>query len=107
LSRVAEGDALVKQAADAARPIVIAYDANASEPPPARHLTFGDPWSALVAPVLAGEALLGSIELVDPLDGAPFGKDAEAALRFLAERYGAHVSEHGVDLSRVAKVTED
>jgi hypothetical protein len=47
-----------------------------------RHAVLGGAWSVLVAPVMDGDAVLGAIELLDPLDGSCFDDRHIAAARY-------------------------
>ena len=64
-------------------PCVINHEARAALP---RHSVVGGAWSVLVAPVMDGDAPLGAIELVDPLDGSCFDDRHIAATRYATER---------------------
>jgi len=102
LERVAAEDALIARAARDKGPIVVDYpDAGV---PAERHAFFGDPWSVLVAPIVAGGVVLGAIELVDPRDGAPFDERAKDAVCYVADRFAEFVKERGIDVSRVVRV---
>ncbi len=102
LERVAEDDALIARAARDKGPIVVDYpDAGA---PAERHAYFGDPWSVLVAPIVAGGVVLGAIELVDPRDGAPFDERAKDAVCYVADRFAEFVKERGIDVSKVVRL---
>ena len=101
LSRVARGDALLERAASGGRPVVLDYSATDAPPQSERHAFFGDPWSALIVPIVHGGRTLGFLELIDPIDGAPFGAAAESALSYIAERYAEFVAERGIVLKNV------
>jgi hypothetical protein len=94
-TRTSQADPLVARAARAGRPVVVTYDGipGSEEVPCSRH-TFFDPWSAVLVPVVHGGQLLGLIELIDPLDGAPFGDAAQDALAYVAERLGRFLADH-------------
>ena len=99
LSRVPDTDRVVSAAARKGAPLVIEYSEAAPAAP--RHALFGDPWSALVAPVMVGGVCLAVIELVDPLDGSPFDDVSQGALAYVAERYGEYLREREIVLKNV------
>src|SRR5207249_836860 len=74
--------------------------------PASRHAFFGDPWSVVVVPIEAGGRTLGSIELVDPRVGSPFGEAAVDSLKYIAGRYSKFIKEHGIDVSKIVNVSE-
>jgi GAF domain-containing protein len=104
-----ENDELLARAWRERRGVVVEYDgeggANAKSPTE-RHAFFGDPWSVLVVPVIHGGRVLGAIELVDPIDGAPFGEAAENALKYIAEHYGTFVADRGIALKNLVAIGE-
>jgi hypothetical protein len=102
LSRVPDTDRLVAAAARKGAPLVVEY--NESTPAAPRHAHFGDPWSALVAPVVIGGRCLAVIELVDPLDGSPFDDVSQGALAYVAERYAEYLRERDIVLKNVVAV---
>jgi hypothetical protein len=53
--------------------------------------------------MLAGR-FLGAIELLDPIDGAPFTDDEGHALSYIGEQFGEFVASRGVllDPERIA-----
>jgi GAF domain-containing protein len=101
-----DNDELLARAWREKKAIVVEYDGDAAKPPSERHAFFGDPWSVLVVPVVHGGRVLGMIELVDPLDGAPFGEAAENALKYIAEHYGAFVADRGIALKNLVAIGE-
>jgi hypothetical protein len=82
-SRVAEDDPIVGLALVRGGSVSIEYGSDT--PPPARHAVFGDPWSALVAPIQLEERCVGVLELIDPLDGRSLGESGRHALATIAQ----------------------
>ena len=113
MTRFASGDALVARAVETREPIIESYGADAGAgagagAPRERHAAFGEPWSVVVAPVMRGGRLLGTIELVDPIDGSPFDDRARDALRYVAAQWAELIAERGIRLPRlVAPPTEE
>lgn len=70
-------------------------------PAPPRHAAFGDPWTALVAPVQGAERCVGAIELVDPIDGKSLGDADRRALATVAQHLADFVRRHDLDVARV------
>jgi hypothetical protein len=105
LSRFADSDALLARAVEAREPVVESYDDTTK--PRDRHAAFGEPWSAALAPVVRDGRLLGTIELVDPLDGTPFDSRARDALRYVASQYAELIAERGIRLPRIVAPPAD
>jgi putative methionine-R-sulfoxide reductase with GAF domain len=61
-----------------------------------RFAAIGGAVSVIVAPVMLGGRALGAIEIVNPVDGAPFGEDDGNALAYMAEQFAEFVSSHGL-----------
>src|ERR1019366_6957740 len=76
-------DAIVGLALVRGGPVAVEYGSDT--PPPGRHASFGDPWTALVAPIQLEERCIGVLELVDPLDGRTLGESARHALSTIAQ----------------------
>ena len=72
-----------------------------TRPFPTRYGFFGGAWSALVAPVMEGERILGAIELVDPLDGSCFDERAIAAACYVTQRLAAFLVTFGGTIGKV------
>lgn len=85
-TRVAEDDPFVGLALVRGGPLCIEYGSDT--PPPDRHAAFGDPWSALVAPIQLEERCIGVLELIDPLDGRTLGESARHALTTISQHLG-------------------
>ena len=86
-SQVAEDDALIGMVVLRGGPLSIEYGAD--RPPPERHAAFGDPWAALVAPILIDDRCVGVLELVDPLDGRAVGQSARHTMATIAQHLAA------------------
>ncbi len=61
-----------------------------------RFAAVGGAVSVIVAPVMLGGRALGAIEIINPIDGAPFGEDDGNALAYMAEQFAEFVSSHGL-----------
>jgi GAF domain-containing protein len=81
--RVAEDDPIVGLALVRGGPVSVEYGSDT--PPPERHASFGEPWTALVAPILLEDRCVGVLELVDPLDGRTLGESARHALSTITQ----------------------
>ena len=82
-ARVAEDDPVVGLALVRGGPVSVEYGSDT--PPPARHASFGEPWTALVAPIHLEDRCVGVLELVDPLDGRTLGESARHALSTITQ----------------------
>lgn len=97
-TRVTEDDPVIASALARGGPQSLEYGEVAS--PPERHASFGDPWTALVAPVQGEERCMGAIELVDPIDGKSLGDADRQALATVAQHLADFVRSHGVEVAR-------
>ncbi|HEX5226005.1 MAG TPA: GAF domain-containing protein [Solirubrobacteraceae bacterium] len=97
-TRVPEGDAALAAALARGGPCSVEYDDE--HRPPERHASFGDPWTALVAPVQGEERCMGAIELVDPIDGKSLGDADRQALATVAQHLADFVRAHALDVGR-------
>ncbi|HEX7664989.1 MAG TPA: GAF domain-containing protein [Polyangiaceae bacterium] len=72
-----------------------------------RFQSFGGAKSLVIAPVMLGGRALGAIEIVNPIDGNPFGEDDGNAIAYLAEQFAEFVSSHGLvtDEGRIRKAS--
>src|SRR5262249_28624573 len=61
-----------------------------------RYVALGSVSRVLVCPVIVGARWLGAIELVDPLDGAPFDAVAETAVAYVARHLEEFLTSHSV-----------
>jgi hypothetical protein len=82
-SRVAEDDPIVGLALVRGGPVSVEYGSDT--PPPARHASFGEPWTALVAPITLEDRCIGVLELIDPLDGRTLGESSRHALTTITQ----------------------
>lgn len=59
----------------------------------------------LVCPVLAGARWLGAIEIVDPAHDGAFRSEDVIAARYVAQRYAAYLTSHGMvlDVAAIAR----
>jgi hypothetical protein len=78
-----------------------------TRPSPSRYAFFGGAWSALVAPVMEGEQILGAIELVDPLDGSCFDERAVAAACYVTKRLAELLVPFDGTIGQVIRPPED
>lgn len=96
-TRVAEDDPVVSLCLARGGPTSVEYGTTISTPD--RHAPFGDPWSALVAPIQIAERCIGVLELVDPLDGHSFGESARHGLATIAHHLADFVRGLGPDIA--------
>jgi len=82
-SRVPEDDPIVGLALVRGGPVSVEYGSDT--PPPERHASFGEPWTALVAPIQIEDRCVGVLELIDPLDGRTQGESARHALSTITQ----------------------
>jgi hypothetical protein len=82
-TRVADDDPIVSLALVRGGPVSVEYGSDT--PPPARHASFGEPWTALVAPITLEDRCVGVLELIDPLDGRTLGESARHALSTITQ----------------------
>ncbi len=61
-----------------------------------RYEVIGGAKSLIIAPVLKDGRFLGAIELIDPLDGAPFTEADGNAIAYMSEQYAEFISVRGV-----------
>lgn len=97
-TRVAEDDPVIAAALTRGGPQSLEY--GDARRPPERHASFGDPWTALVAPVQGEERCMGAIELVDPLDGKSLGDADRQALATVAQHLADFVRTHTLVVTR-------
>jgi hypothetical protein len=91
-------DALMTRAGRARKPTVVTYGAEpgAEKAMCPRHALF-DPWSVVLVPVMHDGALVGLLELIDPIDGNPFDDQALSALAYVGSRLGRFLAERAAD----------
>lgn len=99
-TRVPEDDPAIAAALARGGPLSIEYADDRR--PPARHASFGDPWTALLAPVQGSERCMGAIELVDPIDGRSksLGDADRQALATVAQHLADFVRTHSLVVAR-------
>lgn len=70
-----------------------------------RFAALGGPRSVVIAPIMLGGRALGAIEIMNPLDGNPYGDDDGNAVAYMAEQLAEFVSSHGivVDEARIRR----
>jgi hypothetical protein len=93
-SRVAERDPILEMARTRGAPLSVEYGDSLA--PPERHASLGDPWRAVVAPVLVRDECIGALELIDPLEGGRLGAVERATLAAIAQRLASFVFERGL-----------
>jgi hypothetical protein len=99
--RTAESDPILFAAMRKRRALVF-KDATTSEGvrSRSRYQALGGAKSLLVAPVALGGRFLGAIELLNPVDDAPFTDDDGHALSYIAEQLAAFAGTHGIVIER-------
>ncbi|HEX8789951.1 MAG TPA: hypothetical protein VF765_03300 [Polyangiaceae bacterium] len=97
-TRVPETDAAIAATLARGGPQSLEYGERLAPPP--RHASFGDPWTALVAPVQGAERCVGAIELVDPIDGKSLGDADRQALATVAQHLADFVRSHDLVVAR-------
>jgi hypothetical protein len=98
-SRVAQDDPVVALALVRGGPVSVEYGSD--RPPPERHASFGDPWSAFAAPIQIEERCVGLIELVDPLGARTFGRSARHALAAIAQHLAVFIGRRPIVVGNV------
>lgn len=98
LLRTGESDALLAAAMRKRRAVVINDEAEDVGMGAPRFATFGGAKRAIITPVMLAGRFLGVIELVNPVDGAPYTELEGNALTYMAEQYAEFVAGHGVVL---------
>jgi hypothetical protein len=96
-SRIAEDDPILGLSLARGGPTSVEY--STSQGIPERHALFGDPWSALIAPIQLGDQCIGALELVDPLDGRTLGESARHGLATIAHHLADFVRGLGPHIS--------
>ena len=94
-ARIPEDDPIVGLSLVRGGPVSVEYGSDT--PPTPRHAVFGDPWSAIVTPILQGDRCVGVLELVDPLEG-PLGDSARLALDAIAQHTSLFLRGRAVDV---------
>jgi hypothetical protein len=96
LRRYPENDPLLRAAMRKQRATVI-IDARSGDAAAAdRYRVLGGAKSVVVAPVMLAGRFLGALELLDPIDGAPFTDNEGHALSYIGEQFAEFVASRGV-----------
>jgi hypothetical protein len=93
-SRVGLRDGVLTLARLRGAPVSVEYGPTLAPPP--RHDSLGDPWNAVVAPVMVGDECLGALELIDPIDGRAVGAAARGALEAITRRLAEFLGDRRV-----------
>ena len=96
LRRHAESDPLLSAAMRKRRTVVVPDAAQGDAVGLERYSAMGGAKSVMIAPVMQSGRFLGAIELVNPLDGAPWTEDDGNALSYIGEQYAEFVAARGV-----------
>jgi GAF domain-containing protein len=105
LERYPESDVLLAKAMTRRRAIVIADATTNDDALTPRYEALGGAKSVIVAPVMHGGRFIGAIEIVNPIDGAPFDEAEGNALSYIAEQFAEFVAQRGivVDAERISQ----
>jgi putative methionine-R-sulfoxide reductase with GAF domain len=102
LDRHPETDAMLSAAMKKRRAVVVPDATGTSAESVGRFAAITSARSVIVAPVMRGGRFLGAIELLNPLDGAPFTDADGDAISYIAEQYAEFLSSRGVILDAAA-----
>jgi hypothetical protein len=91
-----ESEPMLASAMRRRRAIVVADASKESDALTERFETLGGAKSLIIAPVMQSGRFLGVIEMINPLDGAPFTENEGAAVSYIAEQYAEFVATRGV-----------
>ena len=107
LHRHPEGEPLLKAAMRKQRATVVVDATKDGAGNADRYRALGGAKSLVVAPVMLAGRFLGAIELVNPVDGAPFTDNEGHALSYIGEQFAEFVSTRGVllDPERIVAAT--
>lgn len=94
--RQPESDPILGAAMRARRAVVVPDAARSDAAGLERYRAVGGPKSIIVAPVMWGGRALGAIELVNPLDDAPFREEEGHAMSYIAEQFAEFIGSHGL-----------
>jgi GAF domain-containing protein len=105
LERHPESDPLLSKAMTRRRAIVLADAANDADALTQRYEAIGGAKSVIIAPVMHGGRFIGAIEIMNPIDGAPFTEDEGNALSYISEQFAEFVAQRGivVDAERISQ----
>lgn len=98
LSRIGESDALLASAMRRRRAIVINDSTQERGTNVSRFTAIGGAKRIIISPVMQSGRFLGAIELVNPMDGAPFNEAEGNAITYMTEQYAEFVAARGVVL---------
>jgi GAF domain-containing protein len=98
LSRIGESDALLASAMRKRRAVVMNESTPETGVTVSRFAPVGGAKRIIVTPVMQAGRFLGAIEIVNPLDGAPFTEAEGNAITYMAEQYAEFVAARGVVL---------
>ena len=104
LKRHSEAEPMLASAMRRRRAIVYANATNEADALTERFEVLGGAKSLIIAPVMQSGRFLGVIEIINPLDSAPFTEDEGAAVSYIAEQYAEFVASRGVvtDAERIS-----
>jgi hypothetical protein len=88
-----ESDDLLRAAARHRRAIVTPNGAHAQAQ---RYQTLGGAKSMIIAPIMQAGRALGAMEIINPMDGAPFTEDEGNAMTYIAEQYAEYLGSRGI-----------
>ncbi len=94
--RHTEGEPLLASAMRKRRAVVLPNAVGEADAKAERFDVLGGAKSLIVAPVMQSGRFLGAIEIINPLDNAPFTEDEGAAVNYIAEQYAEFVAARGV-----------
>ncbi|MBL8607542.1 MAG: GAF domain-containing protein [Myxococcales bacterium] len=94
--RTADADPMIGAAMRARRSIVVPDAAHTEAATLERYRALGGAKSVVIAPVMWGGRALGAIELLNPVDGAPFREDEGHAMSYIAEQFAEFIGSHGL-----------
>lgn len=108
LSRTGEGDSLLAGAMRKRRALVVNGEADDPGMGASRFAPLGGAKRAIVSPVMQAGRFLGAIEIVNPIDGAPWSELDGNAISYMAEQYAEFVAARGVVLEpeKVSRASE-
>ncbi len=105
LDRHPETDAMLLSAMKKRRAVVVADATGTDAESVGRFAAIAGVKSLIVAPVMQAGRWLGAIELLNPLDGAPFTDGDGEALSYIGEQFAEFLSSRGVilDAEQIAR----
>lgn len=108
LRRTGETDSLLAGAMRKRRALIVNGEADDPGMGASRFAPLGGARRAIVSPVMQAGRFLGAIEIVNPIDGAPFSELEGNAITYMAEQYAEFVAARGVVLEpeKVSRASE-